>query len=517
MTSPYYQPPPENPGERGFWERRAFLIALVLLSALPLLWPTVPPLIDLPGHMGRYRVQLDIETVPQLARWFDFEWQLIGNLGIDLLVVPLAKLFGLQLAVKLIVLAIPAMTAAGFLWVAREIHGRIPPTAAFALPFAYGYPFLFGFANFALSMAFAFLAFGLWLHLARKERLKLRAALFVPISALIWVTHAFGWGTLGVLAFSAELVRQHDKGHGFIESGLRAAFHCLALTPPIALMLAWRSGHAAGQTGDMFNYMAKLWSMLIVLRDRWLFYDVLSLGVILILILRAVRSPRIAFSRNLAASALFLLAVFILLPRIVFGSAYADMRLAPFIFAVAVLAIRWRNWSDTAFARNAALAALAFFLVRTGGTTASFFLYHQDWERELAALEHVPEGARLISFVGRDCRYGWYTPRLDHLPGLALVRKRAFSNDQWTMAGAQLLTVTYPQGGKFVRDPSQIVTAAKCPSEQWLTIEQSLERFPREAFDYVWLIDPPEHDPALTRGLRPIWRDGDSVLFEVMR
>jgi hypothetical protein len=53
------------------------------------------------------------------------------------------------------------------LWVAREVHNRLPPTVAFALPLAFGHPFMFGFVNFALSMAFAFLAFGLWLRLGR--------------------------------------------------------------------------------------------------------------------------------------------------------------------------------------------------------------------------------------------------------------------------------------------------------------------------------------------------------------
>ncbi|MFO3796683.1 MAG: S1C family serine protease, partial [Anaerolineales bacterium] len=38
------------------------------------------------------------------------------------------------------------------LWIAREVHGRIPPTALFALPLAYSYPFQFGFVNFALSI-----------------------------------------------------------------------------------------------------------------------------------------------------------------------------------------------------------------------------------------------------------------------------------------------------------------------------------------------------------------------------
>ncbi|RZM35880.1 MAG: hypothetical protein EOP67_09435, partial [Sphingomonas sp.] len=116
-------------------------MAVALASIIPLLWPQIPPLVDLPGHMGRYRVQLAIGDNPWLAQWYDFRWSLIGNLGVDLLIEPLAPIFGLELAVKLIVMAIPALTVSGLLWMAREVHGRIPATALFALPLAYSYPF----------------------------------------------------------------------------------------------------------------------------------------------------------------------------------------------------------------------------------------------------------------------------------------------------------------------------------------------------------------------------------------
>ena len=36
-----------------WWERRATVVALALLAAVPLLWPTIPPLNDVPGHLGR--------------------------------------------------------------------------------------------------------------------------------------------------------------------------------------------------------------------------------------------------------------------------------------------------------------------------------------------------------------------------------------------------------------------------------------------------------------------------------
>jgi len=130
----------------------------------------------------RYRIELDLAHSPSLQRFYGYEWAPIGNLGVDLLIIPLAKLFGLEPAAKLIVLAIPALTAIGMLWVAREVHGRIPPTALMALPFIYSFPFLFGFLNFSLSVALAFLSFGLWLHLARTGRTTLRGWLFALIA-----------------------------------------------------------------------------------------------------------------------------------------------------------------------------------------------------------------------------------------------------------------------------------------------------------------------------------------------
>ena len=504
-----------NEGEpRPLWEHPAVLAALVVLSALPLFWPDVPPLLDLPGHMGRYRVQLDLAGSPLLPQYYGFEWALIGNLGVDLLVEVLAPLIGLEPAVKLIILLIPTLTVAGLLWVAFEVHGRVPPTTLFALPFAYNFPFLFGFANFALAMALALNAFALWLRLARLGRVWLRAAIFVPLSIVLWVVHAFGWGTLGVLAFSAELVRQYDRGHHFISSGFRSAIHVLSLIPPIALVVLWRS-NSAGRTADWFNMERKLDWLQMVLRDRWELFDKASLALVVLIILWAMVSRRITYSRNLAASALFLTIVFVLLPRIVFGSAYADMRLAPYLFAIALVAIRFPQGNRRRFVQTLGLAGLAFFLVRTGGTTASMWLYDRAYDRELAALDHVPEGARMVSFVGRECREPWAMTRLLHLPGLAIVRRQAFSNDQWAMAGAQLLTVRYRDGWPFIRDPTQIVTLRRCRSEVWRPINLALATFPRHAFDYVWLITPPPYDAKFTEGLRPVWRSGPSVLYRV--
>src|SRR5205085_6190571 len=132
-----------------------------------LIWPNVAPLVDLPGHIGRYRVQLELASSPELQQFYSFQWQLIGNLGVDLLVQIFAPIFGLEPTVKFIVLMIPVLTVGGLLWIAREVHGRVPPTALFAVPFAYNYPFVFGFVNFALFMSTACMASALCLPPAR--------------------------------------------------------------------------------------------------------------------------------------------------------------------------------------------------------------------------------------------------------------------------------------------------------------------------------------------------------------
>ena len=514
MQSGYFRP--RTPGEpRPFWEHPAVLAALVVASALPLFWPDVPPLLDLPGHIGRYRVQLDLDSSPVLQSYYDFRWALIGNLGVDLFVEALAPLIGLEPAVKLIVLMTPALAAAGLLWVAFEVHGRVPPTVLFALPFVYNFPFLFGFVNFALSMALALNAFALWLRLGRLDRVWLRAAVFIPLSALLWLVHAFGWGTLGVLAGSAELVRQYDRGRNLFVVPFRAGFHCLSLTPPVALVMLWRS-EAAGTTGDWFNWNRKWDWLTMALRDRWELFDLVSLGLVCAVLGYALFSRRLTYSRNLAASTIFLSAVFVLLPRIVFGSAYADMRLAPYLFAIALIAIRFSERAGPRFIAAIGAAGMAFFLVRTAATTVSMWLYDRSYDRELAALNHVPEGARMVSFVGRRCVEPWAMSRLLHLPGLAISRRQAFSNDQWAMAGAQLLTVHYWPGWPFIRDATQVVTVRRCRGEVWRTMNQALATFPRTAFDYVWLIQPPPYDPRLTKGLQPVWRSGRSVLYRVV-
>jgi hypothetical protein len=500
---------------RRWWETRWFVALAAMLTAVPLIYPPIPPLVDLFGHMGRYRVELDVGRSPSLAQYYGYHWAAIGNLGVDLLVKLLAPLLGLELSVKLIVLAIPPLTAAGFLWVAREVHGRVPPTAYFTLPFIYGYPFLFGFVNFTLSVALAFLAFALWLRLGRLDHTRIRAWLFVPISLVVFFAHTYGWGLLGLLCFSAEAVRLHDRGRPWFRAGFEAALHASVMAVPLLVMLTWRSETHGGSTSGWFEWELKWRWLYSALRDRWRLLDLGSLAAAAFLFLFALFSRALTLSRNLAFSAIVLAVSYVLLPRIIFGSAYADMRLVPYLCAVMLLAIRFRMPERRLLALVLAVLGVGFFATRTVATTASLAMAANDQRAKLGALDHVEPGARVVSLTGMPCGKYWPLLRNSHLGAMVIVRRDGFSNDQWLLEGVNLLDLKYKAAGYFAADPSQLVRPDGCHDRLHRTIGESLSALPRADFDYAWLIDVPPYDPAAVQGMTAIWRGPGSILYRL--
>ena len=121
-----------------WWSSRVYIALLLLLMAAPLLWPAVPPLDDMPTHLGRFRIQAGMAGAPTLAGIFSIHWMPVGNLGVDVAVLLLQPLLGVEHAAKLVVILIPMISAAGLLLIASEAHGEVPAATPFALPLIYG-------------------------------------------------------------------------------------------------------------------------------------------------------------------------------------------------------------------------------------------------------------------------------------------------------------------------------------------------------------------------------------------
>ena len=501
---------------RDWWGHPALLAALVVAAAAPLLWPAIPPLVDLPGHIGRLHVADVIATSPYLKQWFAYRWALIGNLGVDLLAIPLGHLIGLEAAVKAIMIAVAAFTAAAMLWLAHEVHGRVPPTAALALPLTLGFPFMFGFANYVLGVAIMFGGLALWVRLARQGRVRLRFLCFVPIAFLTFVAHGVAWGMLGVVAFAFEYSDLRRAGFAPGAALVRALIAVVPLAFPAVLLIGWLGEHVEGPPIQWSTLSAKYYFAMAIFRNDDELIDVTSARFLYGLIILGIGGLGLRLDKRLGAAALALFVAFLIMPGTALGSFFSDMRIMPYAVALAILALapteamaRWRT--------PIAVVAILFALGRFGVDGATLYGVDRLWTAQLAALDHVPRGSRLFVLANVPCATEWRQPRVDHLGSMAIARSDSFANGQWLMPGGRLLSITYAPARNFALDPSQEWRPSRCRQPGSYSIPQAVARLPRAAFDYVWLIDVPPAAWPRASWLQPVWRGSTGALLRISR
>ncbi|MDB5711767.1 MAG: hypothetical protein JWL96_3837 [Sphingomonas bacterium] len=483
---------------------------VILLGAVPLLWPAIPPLTDLPGHIGRFRIMAEAGQGP-LAQHYRVDWALIGNLGVDELVLLLRPWLELEAATKLVVTTIPMLTIAAMLWLSREAHGRLQPAALFALPLAYAAPFQFGFVNFSLSVALALAGLALWLRLARGAPAWVRPLAFVPIAALVWLCHSFGWAMLGLFVAGAEWALRRAAGQNWWRAALGAVMMCAPMALPVLILMAGNAHMPAGGTGDWFDLPLKLFWAMSLLRERWQLYDILCVAALFLLLAAAWRSRLVSFAPLLTVPAMLGAAAFLLLPTFYAGASYVDARLLPATLALALLALRVAP-GEAHLAGRLAIAGLLFFVLRLATSTAALALFAQGQAAAARGADVLPAGTAVLVLVDEPAADNWNNPRLSHIAGLAIARHRVFTNEQWALAGQQILHPRHPAAAPFDRDPSQLVYPATVPGST--DFDQALATFDRATFRYVWTIGFPvgrAHQPDLI----PIWSDGRSAIYRV--
>jgi hypothetical protein len=504
------------PVRRGIaWSEQHLLVAAaLLLTALPLLWPTTPPLIDLPNHMSRYRIGLDYATSPFFRQWFDFHWVLVGNLGVDLAVTGLAPLVGLEPAVKLITIAIQLSTVGGMLLIAREAHGRVPWTAAFAFPFAYNFAFNYGFMNYLMAMGLALPAFGLWLRLGRLRRERLRLALFGPIALAIWLTHLSGWVVLGVLVSAAELVTQFQVDRRLDRAMGRTFLACLPLLAPLLPMLVWLGASpGVAMAGDLPRPDRKLILLFLSMRNYNGPIDVGSVVIALGALACAIWLKAIRFEPCVTAAGLLLFLAYLVMPGMLMGAYHADTRIAP--YALALLLLAFAPTVPDRAGRWLGIAGLAFFALHGIYQVATYARIAAHRDAQLAALDHLPRGSRVFAFARVGCIEDWAAARDDHLGRFAIIRRESFTNGTWPPPGSQTLFVHPDMVAGYQDDGSQIYVPKSCRAFWQYSLSQTLARLPPGRFNYLWLIGIPPAGRPHRSDLTPVWQSPDGILYRI--
>ena len=402
-----------------------------------------------------------------LRRYYDFAWTWSGNLGADLLIVPLAKLMGLEAAGKLVAAVVPPLTGLAIVTVEWTLRRRIGVGTLLAFATIWSPALIIGLLNFSLSFALALFAFAGWVRLAGW---RWRWLVFLPTGLLVWLCHLAGWGVLGVLVFGYEWHRQRSW---------RALLAPWPLALPALSFLA--GGGPAGMLHygqNVLNFKMSIWFM--ALRDQSWWLDIASLVLLVMACIVAAVFRR--FDGRLGWAAVFFAVLSLALPRHLGGGDYTDYRLIAVGLTAGCLAIDWTP------PRLVLWLVPLLYLVRLGVTASAWHAESRDVEAMLKALDRVPQGAHIAAAIVTD-RAIWATDSFQHVASYATIRRHALVNTHFAEPGVHMLRLR--EGGAGFQDPSQRILRAPGEAVDLATFA------PARGADYLWYIgrEPPARLP----------------------
>lgn len=465
-----------------YWSKPSFWLLLAAIATVPFLAAPLPMLPDLFSHVGRWHVMNHGAGSPYLPHYYEFRWLFIGNLGVDLLMLPLGAVLPTEAAARVVVAIIPPLTVAGIHAVSRALWGRPQAPALLALLLLVPFPFAFGFVNYQLGLALALLALALWLKL-RDGRWRWPAGL--AAAAIVWVAHLAAWAVLLVAVVGIELARARPLSvRAIVVAGWRAL--------PVALAGLLTLAQPAGAPAPpIFKpLMVKAFWVISLLRAEQQWLDVALAMLLLaavVLLLRGGATRRAGPLLGAAGLGLCFLA----LPYQLLGSDYADARLLAPALMLALLGI-----GDGRRADRLALVALLLFGIRTAELAWGWQQRGAAARAELAVLAAVPRGARIAAIARPSSNVGWVLSGHDHLPSLAIVRREAFVDTLWDSAALKLMRPAYNRGRDY-NDISASALESRPGAGDGRPLAAILAGLPRDRFDHVWSFDAPLSEPWL--------------------
>jgi hypothetical protein len=498
-----------------------------LLMCLPFLLVDVPPLIDVPGHMGAAAIEAAGPNSP-LVKYLGWKWVFTLNIGGDVLMKVLGAQFGVLAAGWWSTVIATALFAGGCLATIRMANRQGGHGAAWALMYVFTFPLLTGFLNYVLGAGLSLCAFALAIRLENHPRR--RAILLVLLQPIAMLCHAIGGLLLAVMVGANALGREMDllpagwwrkanrrtvlRTHDWKAAARRMTVLCWPLLATVITIVVWKLfSPEPARAFNMWRWDQKAVFLVTTVRDQSFLLDaVTTIAGFVLLIGGYWLGGRWNWQRGLPG--LLVLILYVIIPSDINGSAFVDVRLLP---VAMMLLLGLQDWSRAKGRRAqwVAITGLVLLGLRTVVTAASFADYADDYRQQLSALDHIEPGSRVLTFVEHSCiEQDWRDARRDHLASLASVYRQAWVNDNWAVPGLHMVVPRFRPARNFAADPSEFVWSRKCQGGRLRSIDVALRFAPIERVDYVWLIStglPRSPDPRL----RLVWQEGRSLLFAV--
>jgi hypothetical protein len=387
--------PPSSASAGGTLRLLAASLVLVPLTLSPLLWASVPPLVDYPNHLARMWILAQNGAVPELAQNYVVAWRLLPNLAMDLIVPALAQIMPLEIAGRLFIALTMLSLVAGTMALHRALYGRLSLWPLSALLFLYNAALFWGFLNCLFGIGMFLLAFSGWIA-SRHWSAAPRIITFAAIASLLLILHLFAFCLYGLAVGTYELGHRLSERPVSLRGFLTLCAAGLQFVPGGMLWLA-----SLSKSGPSYTEYGGLGAKVFALQAPFtfgpvvIFFDKMVLIFFLVFLMAAIatRALKLAPEMRLALVAMVLAAVAV--PNWLNGSWLADTRLPVVLPFVLIASTRL---DATRFRAAGWFAAVALMLlgVRVWAVSETWRDSDRLFTEFRSASRVITPGARLL-------------------------------------------------------------------------------------------------------------------------
>jgi hypothetical protein len=470
------------------------IIALVLISVLPVILFSHIPLIDYPNHLARLQIHKTLSQNSYLARFYEFHWRFTPYLGLDLLAAPLTPFLPVEIAGRIVIVVALVMMYAGTILLNRELNPRNWGPSIFAGLFLYNGAFNWGFINYVIGIGFAIWAFWIWVRY-RDRGTVVWIFGFTMAGIIVGVMHFYALAMYGVCVGGYEcsilwetLSREGRLRVSCFRTPLKAAISIIV--PTLVMLSPVSGGHGALVWGKSWGPQT-FWDSLVKWKGEVLVSPIyfhhfaekpLVLGALIIFV-GAIALRILVVNRRMLIPLAAFAVIFVAMPSELWGVSFVDYRLPS---GVAFIALASFGWGATSRLRIgvASLLLLLCLIIRVGSVMWAWRAAQPVLAEYDTALDSVPPGARLFCVMDGSA---WGYPPLAHVPVLAAAERGVFEPYTFSDHG---------QGRQLLKK--------KTPVPNRMT-----------DFDYLFEIGHPEFKIPIGLSLTEIQRGHTYILYRI--
>jgi hypothetical protein len=503
-------------------------VALVIISITPLLLVRYPESLDYLNHLAGMFV-LTVPAGHPVHAFYQPDWHLVPNLGMDVLVFGLSKMIPLELAMKavwgLIFVALPA----SFLFLYTSIHRQLTPIVLLSALCLFHFPLTAGFLSFSLGLAAALAATGLWFRLGQEVTVR-NILVLNAVSAVILIVHAAALGALGLTIVALHALRPPWRPATIVRRAVLAG--CNFLLPLMLLLLM--TGRGAEQHFPPhieFRFLGKILFPWLPVFTGIVAADAIAIGAFGTAIFILMRFGGVRCDRRLAPALAVWAIALIVLPNQIGRAVSIDWRLVPFpvlLFLAGLYApparLQWAAGAVTAVAVCARIGLILPAWQDYNAAIADLRPFEQVIEPQAkVVITAAPEKAGYCNEAYRSLH------AFNHVPSLLILDRHAFVPGLFSAQGMQPIKVTKEY--RAISDPGAPIVewSDLMAADTELGRREILERLGsspwrpyyfgwRDAFDYVLVLSldckiKPPHDD----GLALVAETSSFLLYRIVR